>query len=384
MSLFGDFQFFLALILLAIPAIVLGVLEKPLKHYTLVVSLVFIWMALGANTKALTYLIVFVIIELCAVKLYLYLNAKYRRNKTLYWIFVIIGILPLVISKVSGLYHLGIFGFLGISYLTFKVVQIIIEIYDEIIKEIDILEFLCFILLFTAITSGPIDRSRRFHQDYTAIIPRDEYLELVGTGLFKICLGMVYKFALAASFFQLLTWFGHGGIKGNLIYMYSYSFYLFFDFAGYSLMAIGASYIFGIKTPENFDKPFLSKDIKDFWNRWHISLSHWFRDFIFSRLMMKFIRGKYFKSKVTAASIGFMINMTIMGIWHGLEIHYIMYGMYHGVLLALTEVYQKKSKFYKAHKKDKWHIYLSWFITFNLIVFGFFIFSGKFTKILGI
>ncbi|MEG0291653.1 MAG: D-alanyl-lipoteichoic acid biosynthesis protein DltB [Anaerovoracaceae bacterium] len=384
MALFGDFQFFAAVILLAIPAVIMGVLEKPLRTYTFFVSLIFIWMALGANLLALTYLASFCVIECIAVKLYLYLNGKYKRNKALYWLFIFVSLAPLIISKISGFYHLNIFGFLGISYLTFKITQIVIEIYDDIIKEINILEFFSFILFFPSITSGPIDRSRRFHQDYSNVIPRATYLDLVGTGLFKICLGMVYKFVLAATFYQLLTWFGSGTeAKSVLIYMYSYGLYLFFDFAGYSLMAIGVSYLFGVKTPENFDKPFLSKDIKDFWNRWHITLSHWFRDFVFSRLMMKFIRKKYFKSKVTAASVGFMINMTLMGLWHGLEIYYILYGVYHGLLLALTELYQKKSKFYKAHKKDKWHIYLSWFVTFNLVMFGFFIFSGRLTELIG-
>ena len=106
---------------------------------------------------------------------------------------------------------------------------------------------------------------------------------------------------------------------------------------------------------------FISIDIKDFWDRWHITLSHWFRDFVFSRFMMASIRGKWFKDKLTGACIGFMINMLLMGLWHGLSLSYILYGLYHGVLLAITEVYQKKSK---------------------LVMFGFFIFSGRFLEII--
>ena len=173
-------------------------------------------------------------------------------------------------------------------------------------------------------------------------------------------------------------------LLSGLVYMYTYGLYLFFDFAGYSLMAVGASYIFGIRTPDNFNKPFISKDIKEFWDRWHITLSHWFRDFIFSRLMMGFIKNKIFKSKLTGASVGFIVNMTIMGLWHGLTLYYVLYGLYHGLLLAGTEVFQKKSKFYKKHKKDKWFIAVEWFLTFNLVMFGFFIFSGRFTELIGI
>ena len=97
--------------------------------------------------------------------------------------------------------------------------------------------------------------------------------------------------------------------------------------------------------------------------------------------MMKAIKGKWFKNKLTGASIGFIINMGVMGVWHGLNLQYILYGLYHGVLLAITEVYQKKSKFYKKHKKDKIYKLVSWFITVNLVFFGFLIFSGKFGEL---
>ena len=130
--------------------------------------------------------------------------------------------------------------------------------------------------------------------------------------------------------------------------------YLFFDFAGYSSMAVGTSYLLGIRTPDNFNRPFLSIDMKDFWNRWHITLSSWFRDFIFTRFMVDSARKKRFKSRLNGAAAGLILNMTIMGIWHGLEPHYIIYGVYHGLILAVTEIYQKKSKFYRNHKDKGW------------------------------
>ena len=156
---------------------------------------------------------------------------------------------------------------------------------------------------------------------------------------------------------------------------------MFFDFAGYSLMAIGTSYFLGIKTPENFNKPFISRDMKEFWDRWHITLSHWFRDFIFSRFMMKSIRKKWFTTRLQGAAAGFIVNMLIMGMWHGISLSYLCYGLYHGCLLAATEVYQKKSKFYKKHKKTVWYQVASWIITLQLVMFGFLIFSGRFLEL---
>ena len=146
-------------------------------------------------------------------------------------------------------------------------------------------------------------------------------------------------------------------------------------------MAIGTSYILGIRTPENFNKPFISKDIKEFWDRWHITLSHWFRDFLFSRYMMSALRSKKFKNRLNAASAGFIINMFVMGIWHGLSKDYLLYGLYHGVLLALTERYQKQ-KWYRKVKNKKWYQIISWFVTLNLVMFGFLIFSGQFSNVL--
>lgn len=386
MELFSDFSFFACVAVAAIPAYILGTREKPIKYYGFLVTIAFVLLAMGGKPVALMYLAGFCVYDFALARIYLKVRVKFGRNAGWYWMFLILSLAPLIGNKLLGLtgnpYH--ILGFLGISYMTFKGTQIVIEIYDGIIKEVSAFEFFYLMLFFPAITSGPIDRSRRFSDDLNRVIPKAEYQEMFGTGLFKVCLGMFYKMVLATSFYQAMLWLGYGeGLKSALIYMYSYGFYLFFDFAGYSLMAIGVSYMFGIKTPENFNKPFISKDIKEFWDRWHITLSHWFRDFIFSRLMMRFIKHKCFKSKLTGASVGFIINMGIMGLWHGLTGYYIMYGLYHGVLLALTEIYQKKSKFYKKHKKDKWFMFIEWFITFNLVMFGFFIFSGRFTELMG-
>ena len=387
MTLFDEFDFFLWLAVLSAPAIILGALEKKLKYYSFLVTIFFVGMTLKNSPEALGWLIAFSLYNYALIAVYIKIRKRVGRNKAVYRLFLFASLLPLIANKLLGLTGNPdkILVFLGISYLTFKGTQIIIEIFDGIIKEQKLFNYLYFILFFPSITSGPIDRSRRFQDDLDRHIPREEYLDMAGAGLFKILLGAFYKVAIAAVFYRIRSDFGMGqDLLSGLVYMYTYGLYLFFDFAGYSLMAVGASYIFGIRTPDNFNKPFISKDIKEFWDRWHITLSHWFRDFIFSRLMMGFIKNKIFKSKLTGASVGFIVNMTIMGLWHGLTLYYVLYGLYHGLLLAGTEVFQKKSKFYKKHKKDKWFIAVEWFLTFNLVMFGFFIFSGRFTELIGI
>lgn len=385
MTIFGSLKFFIDLVLLLIPAIILGICQKSMKLYRIFASIVIIILVIGSDTKQLVFITLFYFIQLHLVKIYLLLRKKFGRNEAIYLHFVAFSIMPLAVSKVAGLVEFNIFQFIGISYITFRVVQIIIETYDEVITEINTLNFTGFILFFPTLSCGPIDRSRRFDEDSNKVFPRKEYLDLLGDGLYKILLGLVYKFVIASLFFK---WMGicelHKTVLGYIGYSYNYGFYMFFDFAGYSLMAIGTSYIFGIRTPENFNKPFISKDMKEFWDRWHITLSHWFRDFIFSRFMMRSIKKKWFKKRLNGAACGFIVNMLVMGIWHGLTVYYILYGLYHGVLLALTEIFQKKSKFYKNNKDKNWYKVVSWFVTINLVMFGFLIFSGRFTSTLQI
>lgn len=379
MAMFESLQFFIVAAALAVPAIILGVLEKSQKLYGGIVSFIFLIFSMGVdldfkngfthefNLNGALFLLAYLAIEYCVAVGFVRVVKTKGRDEKLYYLFIALALAPLVVNKVGGFVDLKLFAFIGISYMTFKMVQIVIEIYDGLIDEVKGAELFYFLTFFPAILCGPIDRSRRFMEDINGVRSRAEYLNMVGDGLFKICLGLVYKKVLASAMVMIGT--------QN---MYIYGLQLFFDFAGYSLMAVGFSYLFGVKTPDNFNQPFRSIDLKDFWNRWHMTLSFWFRDYLFSRILRRAMRGKWFGgNKLTQASVCFIINMTVMGIWHGLELHFIVYGIYHGVLLAITEVYQKKSKFYKKHKKEKGYRLVSWFVTFNLVMFGFYIFSGQ-------
>lgn len=161
-----------------------------------------------------------------------------------------------------------------------------------------------------------------------------------------------------------------------LSYMYAYSLYLFFDFAGYSNIAIGTSYIFGVKVPDNFNAPFISRNMKEFWNRWHMSLSFWFRDFVYTRVTMLAMKKRWFKSRYTASYIAYMITMCTMGFWHGFTIYYIIYGFYMGLALIITDYFQRKSKLYKKYKKKNFWKVSAIILNFNVVCIGLLIFSG--------
>lgn len=287
--------------------------------------------------------------------------------------------LPLIISKLSGLTQTVNLGFIGLSYLNFKAIQMIIEIYDGAIEEVNILKTLYFFIFFPTLSSGPVDRSRRFNKDLEEKILRKEYINnYLEDGIKHIIRGIVYKFVLADLINSLWMTKIPTDITfvNSINYMYAYSLYLFFDFAGYSAFAVGASYILGIRTPENFNKPFLSKSMKEFWNRWHISLSRWFGDYIYSRFILNSLRKKRFRNRIIASHVGQILTMFIMGCWHGLKWFYIIYGLYQGLALVLTDIYERRSKFYKAHKKEKWFQCVQIVVTFHIACFGLLLFSG--------
>ena len=378
MNYFEGNEFFLLLFVVLLIGFVVNFFEKRKDYYILVLSLLFAGAIYGKSRAMIVYLLAFVIYQYFLVFLAQSIEAK--RLKPL----VFLSILPLVINKVFALTSLHLLAFIGISYMSFKTIQIMLEISDGLIKEkISIKDYLQFLLFSPTVSAGPIDRSRRFLKEINEVMPRKEYLELAGDGVYRIVLGLLYKVVLSTYVYQMLLALNNTGtVIYSIKYMYLYTLYLFFDFAGYSLMAVGSSNILGIQTPMNFNKPFLSVDIKDFWTRWHITLSTWLRDFVFSRVLMQAIRKKWFKNRLHNATYAYMVNMLVMGFWHGLSVSYIVYGFYHGVLMAGFEVYQKKSNFYKKNKNKNWYKLLSWFVTMNLVMIGFFIFSGEPYKIL--
>ena len=378
MNYFEGNDFFLLLFVVLLIGFVVNFFEKRKDYYILALSLLFAGAIYGKSRAMIVYLLAFIVYQYFLVFLAQRIEAKWLKP------LVFLSILPLVINKVFALTSLHLLAFIGISYMSFKTIQIMLEISDGLIKEkISVKDYLQFLLFFPTVSAGPIDRSRRFLKEINEVMPRKEYLELAGDGVYRIVLGLLYKVVLSTYVYQmLLTLNNTGTVVYSIKYMYLYTLYLFFDFAGYSLMAVGSSNILGIQTPMNFNKPFLSVDIKDFWTRWHITLSTWLRDFVFSRVLMQVIRKKWFKNRLHNATYAYMVNMLVMGFWHGLSVSYIVYGFYHGVLMAGFEVYQKKSNFYKKNKNKNWYKLLSWFVTMNLVMIGFFIFSGEPYKIL--
>lgn len=391
MDFYTSPAFFVVMSALAVPAVVLGLSGRRIAPYGFVASCIMLVLLFSASGRGLAAFLLFTALATASAFAVLREWTSGKKRAGVWWCALIATIAPLVIYKCTAAWEGGVLGFIGISYLTFKAVQVLIEIKDGLIKDMRPVDYLYFLTFFATFTSGPIDRSRRFWADAQEPFPRNEYADLLARGILLLLVGAVMQLVVATIVHSALDptngsaaagLFSINAIPGpafvrTIARAYGYALYLFFDFAGYSYMAMGVSYCFGVRTPRNFNAPFVATDLKDFWNRWHITLSTWLRDFVFMRFVRVATKRKLFSSRVQTACAGYVVNMALMGAWHGLTVDYLAYGLYHGLLLAATEVYQKRCAFHKRNRKKTWYKVLSWFITLQLVVIGFALFSGQ-------
>lgn len=408
---YDNFTFFLWLLIPVIPAVILGLAQASPKVRSLWIMHSSIGMLYFILSPQIYFIqaVVYFIWEYAIIWSYLrYRQSETKKNQAYVFYLVVVGsLLPLLLVKFVPLLGLSfvqtilgdrtattlatqnhgqmtpvlnsVLGFLGISYVTFRIMGTVIEIRDGLIKEVRLGDFISFVLFFPTLASGPIDRYRRFLADLGKILTRQEYIVDMIDGIDYVFRGFLYKFIIAYLINQYaLIPLNHAhGLWSTVQYMYAYSAYLFFDFAGYSAFAIGVSRFYGIKTPENFKAPFWAKNIKDFWNRWHISLSMWFRDYIYMRFALDSAKKKRFTNCYVASAVGYFLLFLLMGIWHGTKWHYIIYGLYMALLMIgfeFLERFNKKRPFWGEGKA--WDL-LARVFTLQLICLGLLIFSGR-------
>ena len=372
---FSGLLFFYLLFLGLLPAVVLGLLGKKLHYYGIFLCAAMLVIVFWQNGQ-LAALALFFLWEMALCCLFWRLP---KRTRPLLWAAVILALGPLGLIKLGEvLQPFSLFRLMGASYMSFRAVQLLLDIYDERLQKLRPVALGYFLLFFPAVSSGPIDRYRRFLSDLDRPPDREHYRTLLAQGIWKLAGGCVSAVVISGFIQQYwLAALPASGFGATLSYMYGYTFYLFFNFAGYSSMAIGTGYLLGIQMPENFNQPFLSVDMKDFWSRWHISLSTWLRDYLYSRFVMKSLKQKRFSNPRTASYLGYVLNMMAMGAWHGLQLQYLLYGVYHSALMCLNEVLDLHCKPFRSFKNHGAGQVVCVLVTFHLFSFGLLIFSGR-------
>ncbi len=315
------------------------------------------------------------------------------------WVVIFVALLPLLAAKLLPINApaagaaaqpagaagaAGLLEFLGLSYATLRAVDVLFGIHDGLITALTPGRFLAFLFFFPTVSSGPIDRYRRFSAEWAKPDDRATFWHDLDAGVHRIFTGFLYKFVLAywISFHWMNAVPPAPTLGNTLSYMYAYSFYLFFDFAGYSAFAVGFAYLLGFRVPENFNLPFISRNIKEFWTRWHISLSFWFRDFIYMRFVLLAVKRKWFRSKYTPAYVANFLTFGVMGFWHGTAAHYLVYGLYHACLITAHDLFARWNQPKPGAPPRLWGDSLGWQLagvacTFQAVCFGFLIFSGR-------
>ena len=372
---FSGLLFFYLLFLGLLPAVVLGLLGKKLHYHGIFLCAAMLVIVFWQNGQ-LAALALFFLWEMALCCLFWRLP---KRTRPLLWAAVILALGPLGLIKLGEvLQPFSLFRLMGASYMSFRAVQVLLDIYDGRLQKLRPVALGYFLLFFPAVSSGPIDRYRRFLSDLDRPPDREHYRTLLAQGIWKLAGGCVSAVVISGFIQQYwLAALPASGFGATLSYMYGYTFYLFFNFAGYSSMAIGTGYLLGIQMPENFNQPFLSVDMKDFWSRWHISLSTWLRDYLYSRFVMKSLKQKRFSNPRTASYLGYVLNMMAMGVWHGLQPQYLLYGVYHSALMCLNEVLDLHCKSFRSFKNHGAGQVVCVLVTFHLFSFGLLIFSGR-------
>ena len=292
-----------------------------------------------------------------------------------------VGIMPNESGSITLRDLKNIIQIAGLSYLVFKVISLYLDERRGTDK-ISLLDFFNFTAFVPTLLIGPLDRFKRFNEDI-----KNGYdnltLKLFYKGWRNFTLGLLFKFIIAESIRRLILVYlvDDGTILYHIAYGYTYLFYLFFDFAGYSLLAIGLGNFLGIHVPINFDKPFLATNPKEFWKKWHKTLGDWLNDYFFKPIFKDFTTRKIFTS-IKRQNLALMLTFTLMGFWNGFELHYIVSGMLFGVYSVGHNYYVYRCK---KGKKDvvfgmlnpKLVRLLSIIILFNLVTLAIYVFSGK-------
>ncbi|MFH1185268.1 MAG: D-alanyl-lipoteichoic acid biosynthesis protein DltB [Chloroflexota bacterium] len=384
---YTDFLYFGVSLYALVPAVIVGLLRRFWRTWAAIATVFMLAVQyLGVTNgnpwpgSGLVLVLGYALTQWLVAALFLAVR-RGGASRPLFYAAMFLGLLPLLAAKSASLVGMEYpLVFVGLSYVTFRSLDVLIGIQDGVITHLDPIRYLVFLLFFPAVSSGPIDRYRRFSEDWERSRSLEQALLDIDGGVHRIFTGFLYKFVLAALIKQ--HWMDPAAATAGMLpvasYMYAYTFYLFFDFAGYSAFAVGFSYLLGIRTPENFDRPFLSRDIRDFWNRWHISLSSWFRDHIYNRFLFAALKGKWFRNSQAASSAGYVLTMGLMGLWHGTSPNYLVYGLYHGVLLAATTAFDRAHRGNRLLNDPRWPWRTaSIVLTFHLIAVGLLIFSGR-------
>lgn len=255
---------------------------------------------------------------------------------------------------------------LGISFFTFTQIAYLVDAYRDEVKEMDYLNYTLFVTFFPHLLAGPILHHKEMMPQFDTIKNKAINYKNISAGIFLFSIGLFKKVVIADTFAQ---WANTGFETTSALNLFeawatslSYTFQLYFDFSGYTDMALAVALLFNIKLPINFNSPYKALNIQDFWRRWHITLSRFLRDYIYIPL------GGNRKGEFSTYTNLFTVFL-IGGLWHGASWMFIAWGALHGIAIVLHRAWQQMGQ--------KMNTVLAWFITFNFVNITWIFFRAK-------
>ncbi len=279
---------------------------------------------------------------------------------------------------------------IGVSYFSFRMIHFLVESYRRKIEGPDLLTYLDYIIFFPSFLSGPINRYNGFAaQVRAASVPRLK--KDLGAAGERIVHGLFKKFVLAQVLYPHILAtnpdvLSGTGIGSAVLGLYAYALYFYFDFSGYSDLAIGCARLIGFELPENFNNPFFKRNIRELWTNWHMSLTSWLVDYIYWPIVRKFRGFEYFRRHpVFLSNLGMIVTFILCGMWHGETPNFILWGAYHGIGIAVLTVYQREKRKVRSAKlqsyfRSKTSTILGTVLTFHFFAFGLSLFVLDITK----
>ena len=262
---------------------------------------------------------------------------------------------------------------IGISFFTFQSMSYTIDLYRRNIKvQKSAVSFMAFVTLFPQIVAGPIVR---YEDVQNELDNRSVTEKMLGDGISRFITGLGKKVLIANNIGMLWTQvkgmdYGELSAVTAWLGILAFTFQIYFDFSGYSDMAIGLGKMMGFNFPENFNYPYMSHSISEFWRRWHITLGSWFRSYIYIPLGGN-------RKGLPRTIINLLIVCAVTGIWHGASWNFMLWGVYFGVLIIIERLFMGKVL-------EKIPSFFSWLYTFVLVVFGWVMFEAVDTSIVNI
>lgn len=271
---------------------------------------------------------------------------------------------------------------LGFSYVAFRLLHTLRDRQTGLLPALSLREFASYVLFFPTYLAGPIDRAERFAADFRAL-SQLKWLDAarVAEGFGRICLGVFKKFVIADSLALGLSLNPVNAAQatsaaGLWLLLYGYAFRLYFDFSGYSDIAIGLGILLGVRVPENFNRPYLQPNLTLFWQSWHMTLSSWARFYVFSPLSRWLLKRKKRPSSTLIVFSTQLATMLVIGLWHGVSWNFFIWGLWHGVGLFGHKQWSDRTRKWTRMNTDKHGLrrgllnFVSWFITFHYVLLG--------------